>query len=38
LNNFTPRDVQTNVDSPSFGTFYNTIPRRLGFIVEISSH
>jgi len=38
LNNFTPRDAQTNVDSPSFGTFYNTIPRHLGFIVEISSH
>jgi hypothetical protein len=29
LNNFAPRDVQNNIDSPAFGTFYNPIPRRL---------
>jgi hypothetical protein len=28
LHNFSPRDVQNNVDSPAFRTFYNTIPRR----------
>ena len=29
LNQFMPRDVQNNIDSPAFGTFYNSIPRRL---------
>jgi hypothetical protein len=29
LNEFMPRDVQNNIDSPAFGTFYNSIPRRL---------
>jgi hypothetical protein len=29
LNQFMPRDVQNNIDSPAFGTFYNTIPRRV---------
>ena len=31
LNQFMPRDVQNNIDSPAFGTFYNTIPRRIVF-------
>ena len=31
LNQFMPRDVQNNLDSPAFGTFYNTIPRRITF-------
>ncbi len=38
LNNFSPRDVQTNVDSPAFGTFYNSFPRRFGFIIQLSPH
>ncbi|MEM4251463.1 MAG: hypothetical protein QW828_06485 [Candidatus Bathyarchaeia archaeon] len=25
-NHFNPRDVQSNLDSPNFGTFYNSIP------------
>jgi hypothetical protein len=29
LNQFMPRDVQNNIDSPAFGTFYNSIPRRV---------
>jgi len=36
LNNFSPRDVQANVDSVAFGTFYNSFPRRIGFLVELS--
>lgn len=28
LNNFSPRDVQSNIDSPTFGTFLNPMPRR----------
>jgi hypothetical protein len=28
LNNFLPRDVQNNIDSPGFGTFNNSIVRR----------
>jgi hypothetical protein len=28
LNNFAPRDVQSNIDSPDFGTFLNPMPRR----------
>jgi hypothetical protein len=32
LNTFAPRDVQNNVDSPAFGTFYNSIPRRISFV------
>jgi hypothetical protein len=36
LNNFSPRDVQANVDSAAFGTFYNSFPRRLGFLVQFS--
>ncbi len=34
LNSFTPRDVQSNVDAPDFGTFYNTIPRDWGFTLQ----
>jgi hypothetical protein len=29
LSQFMPRDVQNNIDSPAFGTFYNSIPRRI---------
>lgn len=35
LGNFTPRDVQANVASPAFGTFANSLVRRIGFTVEI---
>jgi hypothetical protein len=35
LNNATPRDVQANIDSPEFGTFYNSLIRRIGFKVAI---
>lgn len=35
FNNFAPRDVQANVDSASFGTFYNSIPRRPGITFYI---
>jgi hypothetical protein len=31
LNQFMPRDVQNNIDSPALGTFYNSIPRRIVF-------
>jgi len=30
LNEFNPRDVQNNIDSPAFRTFHNSLPRRLG--------
>jgi hypothetical protein len=30
LNQFNPRDVHNNIDSAAFGTFHNSIPRRLG--------
>jgi hypothetical protein len=33
LDTFQPRDVQNNIDSPAFGTFYNSIPRRLSVTV-----
>jgi hypothetical protein len=36
LNTFMPRDVQANVDSPAFGTFYNTIPRRIIFVFQLT--
>ncbi len=36
LNSFMPRDVQANVDSPAFGTFYNTIPRRIIFVFQLT--
>ena len=26
-NNFNPRDVQANIDSVNFGTFYNSVSR-----------
>jgi hypothetical protein len=29
LDNFAPRDVQNNIDSPAFGTFTNSLPRRI---------
>ena len=34
LNSFNPRDVQNNIQSPTFGGFYNTIPRSLGLILQ----
>ncbi len=34
FNNFNPRDVQNNVDSPNFGTFYYPIHRSWGGTVE----
>lgn len=37
LDTFMPRDVQNNVDSPAFGEFYNTIPRRLSATVTFFS-
>ena len=36
LNNFVPRDVQANVGSPAFGTFYNSIVPRVGLTFEFS--
>jgi hypothetical protein len=30
------RDVQTNITSPDFGTFYNPIERSIGFVVSTS--
>lgn len=35
LDNFAPRDVQANITSPAFGTYYNSIYRRIGLTVEI---
>ena len=35
LNTFTPHNVQNNVDSPAFGDFYNTSPRRIAFIIRL---
>ena len=34
LNNFVPRDVQANLGSPAFGTFYNSIVPRVGLTFE----
>lgn len=34
LNQFNPRDVQNNIQSPVFGGFYNTISRSLGLILQ----
>lgn len=34
FNSFNPRDVQNNMGSPSFGTFYNSIPRAWGLILQ----
>ena len=28
------RDVQTNITSPDYGTFYNPIQRSIGFVVS----
>jgi hypothetical protein len=28
------RDVQTNITSPDYGTFYNPIERSIGFVVS----
>jgi hypothetical protein len=36
LNNFNPRDVQNNIDSPSFGTFYNSVDRMFRIAFEIA--
>lgn len=35
FNNWVPRDVQANIDAPSFGTFYNSIVPRLGLTFEL---
>jgi hypothetical protein len=35
LDNWTPRDVQANIASPAFGTFYNSMLRRLTLTAEI---
>jgi hypothetical protein len=35
LNTSSPRDVQNNVDSPAFGTFYNGIARRVTFTFQL---
>jgi hypothetical protein len=35
LNNSTPQDVQANVNSPAFGTFYNSLLRRFGLTFEV---
>ena len=35
---FSPRDVQNNIDSPAFGTFYNSIPRRITINFQITLH
>jgi len=37
LNTFTPRNVQANVDSRAFGTFSNTIPRRIIFVFQLTN-
>lgn len=37
LNRFTPRDVQNNIASPAFGSFYNHIRRSLGVTVWFES-
>jgi outer membrane receptor protein involved in Fe transport len=34
FNSFNPRDVQNNIQSSSFGGFYNTIPRSFGLIFQ----
>jgi outer membrane receptor protein involved in Fe transport len=36
LNNFNPRDVQNNIDNPSFGTFYNSVGRMFRIAFEIA--
>lgn len=35
LNRFNPRDVQNNLDSPAFGTYYNTVKRQFRAAFEI---
>jgi hypothetical protein len=37
LNGFMPRDVQNNVDSAAFGTFYNGLIRRIMFTLQLTS-
>jgi hypothetical protein len=34
LNTFMPRDVQNNIDSPAFRTFYNSFPLRIAFTAQ----
>ena len=34
LNTFMPRDVQNNIDSPAFRTFYNSFPLRITFTAQ----
>lgn len=35
-NHFNPRDVQNNLDSPDFGTFYNSVSRKTRFKFEFN--
>ncbi|MGE5246576.1 MAG: carboxypeptidase regulatory-like domain-containing protein [Betaproteobacteria bacterium] len=35
LNRFNPRDVQNNLASPAFGSFYNTVPRDFQTFVQL---
>lgn len=37
FNRFAPRDVQTNLASPAFGSFYNGIDRRVSFVFQATS-
>ena len=37
LDTFAPRDVQNNVDSPAFGTFYNGLIRRVMFTLQLTA-
>jgi hypothetical protein len=37
LNAFAPRDVQNNKDSPSFGTFYNGLIRRVMLTAQLTA-
>ncbi len=36
LGSFAPRDVQANVTSPEYGSYYNTVPRRLHLFLRLS--
>lgn len=35
-NHFNPRDVQNNLNSPDFGTFYNSVSRKMRFKFEFN--
>lgn len=36
LGSFAPRDVQANATSPEYGSFYNSVPRRLHLFLRLS--